>query len=88
MALGRTMKWVTALLVALLMMLGPGANRAEAYIDPGTGSTLLASLGLLLGAVCTGLAVCFWQVKHWGSLFIAKLSAKREPQVQPEENRT
>ena len=80
------MKWVIAGLVVLLMMLGPGANRAEAYIDPGTGSTLLSSLGLLLGAVCTGLAVCFWQVKHWGGVVIAKLSSKREPPDQPKDS--
>jgi hypothetical protein len=64
MAKGATLKWCLVILLALAFVLGPGAREAEAYIDPGTGSSLLSSLGVLLGATCAVFAFGLARVRH------------------------
>ncbi len=61
-----------------MIYLGPASNRAEAYIDPGTGSSLFSSLGLLLGVVGTGVAIGFTQLRRCGGWLIARVSARKK----------
>jgi len=63
----------SALIVALVIVLGAAANPAHAYIDPGTGSSLFSSLGVMLGAVVTMLALFVGQVRRCGGWFVARL---------------
>ena len=86
MAMGTTLKWCLVVLLALMFVLGPGASTAEAYIDPGTGSSLLSSLGVLLGVMCTVIALGFTQLKYWGGRLIAKLTARRAREEQRDES--
>jgi hypothetical protein len=72
-----------AAVIALVFVLGPGAGRAEAYIDPGTGANLLTSLGLILGVACTGIAIGFTQIKRCCAWCLAKF-ATRQLEEQPE----
>ena len=65
-------------MVALSIYLGPASSRAEAYIDPGTGSSLFSSLGLVLAVVGTGIAVCFSQLRRCCGWLFAKLAARRK----------
>lgn len=50
--------------IVVLWLLGPAANEAQAYIDPGTGSSLLPSLGMMLAVMSAFLAVMFTQFKR------------------------
>ena len=73
-------------MIGLWFVLGPGVNRAEAYIDPGTGASLLSSLGLLLGVACTGIAIGFTQVKRCGAWLLVKVAARRGPKPCEDES--
>lgn len=64
-------------LFAVLILLGLSARPAEAYIDPGTGSSLLSMLGLMVGMICTAVAVCYSFVRQWGGLFMTKFTSRR-----------
>lgn len=86
MAMRSTLRWGFAIILALSYLLGPGASQAHAYIDPGTGSTLLSSLGLLLGATCTVLAFGFAQIRNWGGRVVARLAARRPRESHSEES--
>lgn len=70
-------KYVIPILIAFVWLLGPGARSAQAYIDPGTGSSLFTSLGLLLGVITTCLAIGLTQVKRCGGWFLAKIANRR-----------
>jgi len=63
---------------AVAILLGPGVGEAHAYIDPGTGSSLFASLGVMLGIMTALLAVGLTQVKRFGAWFMFKLSPSRK----------
>ncbi len=52
-------------LFAGLLTVGLTASPAEAYIDPGTGSSILSSLGVMLAVISVGFAFCLGQIKHW-----------------------
>lgn len=68
-----------------LILLGPGAADAQAYIDPGTGSSLFASLGVILGMVTAVFAVGLTQARRIGEWFIAKLTpARKEKPLTPD----
>ena len=71
-------KYLLCGLIVVIWLLGPGASRAEAYIDPGTGSHLLSTLGIMLGVLCTCCAVCFYQLKRCGTWVMAKIVARRK----------
>ena len=47
----RTNKTLLAGALVGAWMLGPGANEAHAYIDPGTGSSLLPAIGLIFAVI-------------------------------------
>lgn len=64
-------------LFAVVILLGAAARPAEAYIDPGTGSSLLSMLGLMVGVICTAVAVCYSFVRQWGGLFMTKFTSRR-----------
>lgn len=68
---------------ALLIYLGPASSRAEAYIDPGTGSSLFSSLGLILGLACTGVAVGFAQLRRCSGWLFARVFARRKGGPRP-----
>ena len=68
-----------------MILLGLAARPAEAYIDPGTGSSLLSMLGLMVGMMCTGIAVCYSFVRQWGGLFMAKFTSRRTAGEQSDE---
>ncbi len=82
-----THRYLMAAVIALVLVLGPGADRAEAYIDPGTGANLLTSLGLILGVACTGIAIGFTQLKRCCAWCMAKF-ATRHLEEQPEVEST
>lgn len=70
-------KYVVPTLIAFVWLLGPGARPAHAYIDPGTGSSLFTSLGLLLGVMTTCLAIGLTQARRCGGWFLAKIAHRR-----------
>jgi hypothetical protein len=74
--------YLIAAAVSLAIYLGPATSTAEAYIDPGTGSSLFSSLGLLLAAVGTGLAIGFSQLRRCGGWVVARLAARRKADRQ------
>lgn len=83
-----THRYLMAAVIALVFVLGPGAGRAEAYIDPGTGANLLTSLGLILGVACTGIAIGFTQLKRccaWGLAKFATRHLEEQPEVESTE---
>ncbi len=70
----------TALMPAVfagLLIVGVAAGSAEAYIDPGTGSSVLSSLGVMLAMVSVGFAFCFTQIKHWCRWLASKVVDQR-----------
>jgi hypothetical protein len=70
-------------LAAATALLGPGTSEAHAYIDPGTGSSLFSSLGLMLGVCIAFFAMVLTQVKRWGQWFMAKLYFRRHKDLAP-----
>ena len=78
-----TRRYLIAAAVALMIYLGPASNRAEAYIDPGTGSSLFSSLGLMLAVVGTGVAIGFSQLRRCGGWLIARVSARKKEEHEP-----
>lgn len=68
---------VAGIVVAMMVVLGVGAQPAQAYIDPGTGSSLFSSLGIMLGVMVTMFAFCFSQLRRCGGWFWAKLHTRR-----------
>lgn len=73
--------------IALLWLFGLGTQDAEAYIDPGTGSSLFSSLGIMLGVVATSLAIGLTQARRCGEWLLAKLASRRHAeQAPPGEN--
>ena len=64
--------------VVVVFLLGPGASHAEAYIDPGTGSHLLSTLGIMIGVVSTCYFFGIGQVRRCGEWFWAKLGERRK----------
>lgn len=81
-------KYVIPLLIALVWLLGPGAQPAQAYIDPGTGSSLLSSLGLLLGVMTTFIALGYTQARRCGGWVWAMIVHRRrhDDDTTSEEN--
>ena len=77
----RTRRVVVPALIVTVWMLGPGTQGAEAYIDPGTGTQLLSSLGIVLGMVSTGIVIGFTQIKRCGGWVVAKLSQRRHERL-------
>jgi len=63
---------IAAVLVAI-WMLGPGATVAEAYIDPGTGSSILGSIGIIFAVISAFAAVAFQHVRGCLSWIVCKL---------------
>lgn len=61
----RTNKTLIAGALVGAWMLGPGANEAHAYIDPGTGSSLLPAIGLIFAVMSAFAAVCFQHTKRF-----------------------
>ncbi len=72
-------------LLAVVILLGYTARPAQAYIDPGTGSSLLSMLGLMVGMIGAGVAVCYSFVKQWGGLFVAKFTSRRTNEENSQE---
>lgn len=72
-------KCVPAVLIAVWCLLGPAANSAQAYIDPGTGASLFSCLGIMLGIVGTAIAVGFVQIKRCCSWLVALVASRRAP---------
>lgn len=63
-------------------MLGPGANEAHAYIDPGTTSSLLPSIGIVFAVVSAFAAVAFQHFKRlcvWGYYTLLGVFGKHRP---------
>ena len=54
-------------------LLGPGISEAHAYIDPGTGSSLFSSLGLMLGVCLAFAAMMLTQLRRCGQWLMAKV---------------
>jgi hypothetical protein len=68
-----------------LFLLGPGVSEAHAYIDPGTGSSLIASLGVLLGIMTAVCAVGLAQLKRLATWCIGRFTpARKEEPLTPE----
>lgn len=86
MEVGSKMKKFLGAVVVWAIVFGPGATPVQAYIDPGTGSSLLSSLGIILGIVCTGIAIGFAQLKHVGRLLITKLSHRKHKRKDTGKN--
>ncbi len=57
--------WLMPLALAMFWMLGWGADRAEAYLDPGTGGALISMLGVLLGVFALGFSVLRRACSGW-----------------------
>jgi hypothetical protein len=72
-------------LLTLLVAFAAMAQPAQAYIDPGTGSNLLSSLGIMLGVICTGAAMCSSLVRQWASAILAKVRSHRPAGESPDE---
>ena len=49
-----------------------------AYIDPGTGSSLFASLGLMLGVLTAVFALGLSQLRRMGAWFLMRFTPKRK----------
>ena len=78
-------KYLIAFVLVTFWLLGPGANEAQAYIDPGTGSSIIGSMGIIF-AVCTAFAaVAFQHVRGFFSWAFCKIgSMVRKPQRDKE----
>ena len=77
-------KFITIAAIVMLWLLGPAAGEAQAYIDPGTGSSLLPSLGMMLAVVTAFLAVMFTQFKRimtWLWIVVMSLKNKKKKRV-------
>ena len=60
-------KWLLSASIVLVWLLSPAAGEVQAYIDPGTGSSLLPSLGTMLAVMSAFLAVAFTQFKRFAA---------------------
>ena len=78
-------KMAASALPAVVYLLGPGAGAAHAYIDPGTGSSLLSTLAIMVGVLSAGVAVFFGQAKRWGLWLVDRLAARRNGKQDAEE---
>jgi len=79
----RKRKYLVPAGIALLWLFGLGAQDAQAYIDPGTGSSLFSSLGIMLGVVATSLAIGLTQARRCGEWLFAKLTSRRRADHAP-----
>lgn len=78
--------WWVPMALAMFWMLGWGTERAEAYIDPGTGGALISMLGVLLGVFTLGFSV----IRRACGVLWAKLTgrgktAQEQSEADPEE---
>ncbi len=67
-------------------MLGPGASEAHAYIDPGTTSSLLPSIGIVFAVLSAFVAVAFQHCKRlcaWGYYTLLGVFGKTRPVEEP-----
>ncbi len=85
MSVYRMRKYLLPATIALVWFCGVGASPAEAYIDPGTGSHLFSSLGIMLGVATTCLAIGFFQMKRCGEWFLTRLTRRRRADDEPRE---
>ena len=72
-------RWVPVVLITGWCLLGPAANSAQAYIDPGTGSSLFSCLGIVLSIVGTAVAIGFVHIKRCCSWLVTLLGSRRAP---------
>jgi hypothetical protein len=63
--MNRKNKVLTVGALLAVWLLGPGAGEAHAYIDPGTGSSLLPSIGIIFAVMSAFMAVCFQHTKRF-----------------------
>jgi len=63
-------------LAALVVVFGTTIQPAHAYIDPGTGSSLFSSLGIMLGAMVTMFAFGISQFRRCSGWFWARLHSR------------
>jgi len=72
--------YLIAFALVTIWLLGPGANKAEAYIDPGTGSSILGSMGIIFAVLSAFVAVAFQHIRGFFSWAFCKiLSLIRKP---------
>lgn len=76
----RIRRYLLCGLIIAIWLLGPGASRVEAYIDPGTGSHVLSTLGIMLGVICTCCAIGFYQIKRCSTWVVGKIVSRRKTQ--------
>ena len=73
-------KYLIAFVLVTIWLLGPGASEARAYIDPGTGSSILGSMGIILAVLSAFAAVAFQHVRGFFSWAFCKVgSMVRKP---------
>jgi len=71
----RIHKYLIAFVLVMIWLLGPGASEAQAYIDPGTGSSLLGSMGIIFAVVSAFVAVAFQHVRGFFSWLVCKVGS-------------
>ena len=64
--------------LATFVLLGPATSEAHAYIDPGTGSSLFASLGVLLGIFTAVFALGLSQLRRLCGWFVMRFAPRRK----------
>ncbi len=82
----KNQKYLIAFALVTIWLLGPGATEAQAYIDPGTGSSILGSMGIILAVLSAFAAVAFQHVRGFFSWAFCKVSSmvrKPRPAEEP-----
>lgn len=79
------MRIATAAAFVAVWMLGPGAPRAQAYIDPGTGSSIIGSIGILFAVTSAFAAVAFQHVREFFSWMLGKAGVSKHEQHAADE---
>lgn len=80
------MRIATAAAFVAVWMLGPGAPRAHAYIDPGTGSSIIGSIGILFAVTSAFAAVAFQHVREFFSWMLGKVGISNRKQHAADES--
>lgn len=78
----RRIRPLPLLVTATVCLLGPAVSEAHAYIDPGTGSSLLPVIGMMLAVVSACIATMWMHIKRFFVWAALKLTGRAAPEAK------
>lgn len=78
----RRIRPLPLIVTAAVCLLGPAVSEAHAYIDPGTGSSLLPVIGMMLAVVSACIATMWMHIKRFFVWAALKVTGRTAPETK------